>query len=69
MRTRTSWRNQDRLYKELGKEKGVCIWHADEDGNWHTGCENLFVLNDGTPMENKMRFCCYCGQKLGQRRC
>jgi len=67
MRTRRSWRNQDRLFRELGKEKGVCIWHQDEDGDWHTGCDNIYIILAGTPKENGMKFCCYCGNPLRQR--
>ncbi len=45
----------------------VCEWSQDEDGNWATDCGNAFVLNDGTPLANKMFFCCYCGLVLAQR--
>ena len=41
-----------------------CHWKQDEDGNWHTDCKNMFILNDGSPKENNMGFCCYCGGKL-----
>jgi len=41
-----------------------CHWYEDEDGVWHTDCEKMFVLNTGTPTENKMRYCCYCGKNL-----
>lgn len=40
----------------------VCGWTSDDDGTYHTGCGHAFVLNDGTPTENSMRFCCYCGK-------
>jgi hypothetical protein len=41
-----------------------CHWYEDEDGAWHTDCEKMFVLNTGTPTENKMRYCCYCSKGL-----
>lgn len=41
-----------------------CTWERDDEGNWDTGCGERFCLNDGTPSENSMRFCCYCGGKL-----
>ena len=44
----------------------LCGWNSDDDGTYHTGCGQLFVLNDGTPRENGMRFCCYCGGGLRQ---
>jgi hypothetical protein len=45
-----------------------CEWSQDDlDGDWFvTDCGNDFILNDGTPEENKMKFCCYCGKPLKQ---
>ena len=45
-----------------------CEWSLDdsEEGNWITSCDNLFGLIDGTPEDNEMKFCCYCGKKLTQ---
>ncbi len=42
----------------------ICVWSEDSDGNWESGCGEMFVFNDGTPKENKMKFCCYCGSLL-----
>lgn len=42
----------------------ACVWKRDEDGNWHTGCGGMFVLDEGTPGDNSMAFCCYCGKPL-----
>ena len=67
MRTRRSPRNQDRLFKELGREKAPvvpCEWIEDSDGWWRTGCDKGFVVNDGTPAENGFKYCCYCGKPL-----
>lgn len=43
-----------------------CVWHNDPetDSSWDTGCRQLFELNDGTPSENRMSFCCYCGKPI-----
>jgi hypothetical protein len=43
-----------------------CGWSQDDSGSdcWHTGCGHAFVLNDGGPSENGMKFCCYCGRPL-----
>ena len=38
-----------------------CFWTEDEDGNWETTCGNMFILIDGMPSENDMKYCCYCG--------
>lgn len=43
-----------------------CEWRQeDDDGDtWSTECNNAFTLNDGTPADNNMKFCCYCSQIL-----
>jgi len=46
----------------------VCEWTAQAGSDWSlwdTGCGNTFHLEDGTPGSNGMRFCCFCGGKLG----
>lgn len=45
-----------------------CLWTQQEAfGDWYsTTCENEFVLNDGSPKENGMRFCLFCGKKLNE---
>jgi len=45
----------------------VCHWTAhpvDASGFWETDCNEAFGLNEGTPSNNGMKFCCYCGKKL-----
>jgi len=42
-----------------------CRWTLDNDsGAYDTACGHKFTLNEGTPAENGMRFCCYCGGAL-----
>ena len=43
-----------------------CEWGlGDPDSDhWVTECHNDFIIIDGTPTDNKMKFCCYCGKKL-----
>lgn len=43
-----------------------CTWTQDCDGFWETACGEAFDFVDGTPAENGMRFCCYCGKPLKQ---
>lgn len=44
-----------------------CIWTFDPDGYcWDTDCKQTFIIEDGTPEENRMRFCCFCGGELKQ---
>ena len=51
-------------------EPDTCTWHQDGDsdsGVYGTSCHHYFNLEDGTPEDNKMRWCCYCGKKLVQQ--
>lgn len=44
-----------------------CAWVQDGDADcdlWATDCRNYFRIDDGTPTDNKMRYCCYCGKPL-----
>ena len=41
-----------------------CAWECDSEGNWETDCGGTFILNEGTPRDNRMAFCCYCGKSL-----
>ncbi len=43
-----------------------CRWVQDGVGedHWDTDCKNRFSLNDGSPKDNRMMFCCYCGKPL-----
>jgi hypothetical protein len=51
----------------------TCLWTEDDDGVWSTGCkvsEWCFSEQDrGTPKNNNMRFCPFCGKPLRQRSC
>lgn len=44
----------------------ICNWHQEDDeyGTWEGDCGSSFNLNEGTPSDNQMKFCCYCGKKL-----
>lgn len=43
-----------------------CEWALDEpdSGTWATDCGHMFTILAGTPTENRMAFCCYCGKPL-----
>lgn len=41
-----------------------CEWKEDEDGIWHTECDNSFHFTEGGPTENDFLFCPYCGKRL-----
>lgn len=41
----------------------TCSWEEVGEA-WETTCGHSFMLNDGTPSDNGMRYCCYCGKPL-----
>ena len=46
----------------------TCTWAQDDEGAmWETECEQLFDIIDGTPSDNQMEFCCYCGKPIDQQ--
>jgi hypothetical protein len=46
-------------------ENDLCLWIIDNDsGAWETECSNLFFITDGTPTENEMKYCCFCGKTI-----
>ena len=61
------WNVADRFELVNTCEPKVCNWEADSEGNYSTSCGEIFTLIDGTPTENGMRFCCYCGKSLFRR--
>jgi hypothetical protein len=42
----------------------ICNWTQDSDGNYDTACKQAFTMIDGTPEQNGMTYCCYCGKRL-----
>lgn len=48
------------------KAKTPCEWLQSDEGSdaWETDCGHKFVLNEGTPEDNGLKYCCYCGKVL-----
>ena len=45
-------------------QKRYCEWKPDYDYEYYeTSCGNCFCV-EGTPEENRMKFCPYCGRQL-----
>lgn len=42
--------------------KNSCEWKQDDDGNWQTTCGEM--IDEGTHIDDRIAFCCYCGAKL-----
>jgi len=49
---------------EPGEMSETCKWTYDENGAWDTECGNRFEITEGTPHENNMHFCAFCGKRL-----
>lgn len=45
-------------------DKDECHWNEDSDGNWETGCANMFVFTAEGPSGNGFVYCPYCGGVL-----
>jgi len=52
--------------KRLKKQE--CLWQRNDgfDGeeHWDTACGNLYEFAEGGPVENKQKFCGYCGGRI-----
>lgn len=49
----------------------MCAWEQENDdpedtNNWHTNCGNDFILIEDGPLDNGMKYCCYCGKEIKQ---
>lgn len=46
----------------------TCTWTRSREfydsDCWETNCGNAWQLNEGTPTENHMKFCPFCGKPL-----
>ena len=50
----------------LAEREAVCTWTEDANGIWHTDCGEAFEIHAGSPGQNGLRFCCFCGRKLAE---
>lgn len=49
----------------LASLNNVCMWkYRDKEYNWATGCGEKFQFTDGSPEDNKTRFCPCCGRPV-----
>jgi hypothetical protein len=44
-----------------------CLWADNESGVWDTDCGEAFFFENGGPIDNKLRFCGFCGKALKER--
>lgn len=50
--------------RPFGNKLDRCRWKQDSDGFYQTTCNGAFSIDVGTPKENKMIFCPYCGLEI-----
>lgn len=59
-----------KLLRKLGMKRKVsyvrvCDWDYDEDMDaYETTCGGVFQVNNGTPSDNRMAYCPYCGREI-----
>jgi len=50
------------------QQPNECLWLQDGDedsGTYMASCNRrYFMFEDGTPTDNRMSHCCYCGKRL-----
>jgi len=59
------------VYNQLpGAGKKVCGWKLDETYGdaYDTGCGKMFAITDGTPADNKMKYCPFCGKRISEKK-
>ena len=63
------------LNEQFGSAEGLdspkggiapCAWTDDGEGNWDTACGERLILLEGSPTDNKMRHCPYCGSHISE---
>ena len=47
---------------------GTCLWTETKDGHWETGCNQMHCFEDGSPSDNHLQYCGYCGERLTEQR-
>jgi hypothetical protein len=52
----------------MKQENERCHWVENEHGNWVTGCYHAFSVDHGSPHDNDMTFCPFCGGRLTEHK-
>jgi len=51
----------------MEKSNNDCCWKENKYGSWYTDCGHIFEIANGTPTENSMKYCPYCGGELQEK--
>lgn len=55
------------LARAVLRQGEACKWtYQDYENAWKTDCENIFCIIEGTPEDNEMKYCPYCGKRIEQ---
>ena len=58
----------DNAIEELTEPTKSCTWERSGLENaWETDCSNMYNIFDGSPLENNMKFCCFCGLPIKEK--
>jgi hypothetical protein len=50
------------------KQEVVCEWKQEEyEDCWESSCGETWIIDEGTPVENGMNYCAFCGHPLKQQ--
>lgn len=48
-------------------EQEECGWSCELADYYETDCGKTFVVENGTPSENDMIYCCFCGKRINEK--
>lgn len=57
-------------HKEDEAKERKCKWEPKEnyseftDDYWESACDHLWTLEEGTPKDNEMKYCPFCGLEI-----
>ncbi|NCC26605.1 MAG: hypothetical protein EOM22_00255 [Gammaproteobacteria bacterium] len=51
----------------IAEREAVCTWTPDlMRFVWVTDCGESFAIHEGSPEQNGLRYCCFCGRRLAE---
>ena len=51
----------------IAEREAVCTWTPDRMRFvWVTDCGESFAIHEGSPGQNGLQYCCFCGRRLAE---